>query len=390
MNEQMILEQIKTRYLYILGDKLVGIYVHGSLAFGCFHYDTSDIDFLVVVKSCLTVEEKTMLISVLLDLDDYCPTKGLEMSVVLASVCNPFVYPTPYELHYSNAYRRDYKIDLVGTCLDMMGTDKDLAAHVMVINTCGICLYGKGIQEVFGAVDAKYMIDSIQEDLCDVFEQAKENPVYCLLNACRACAYVLERKVLSKEEGVEWAYNHFPERFHLLLSMAKESYQTGKVFNWGYPSIVEVLQYAMNIINSKEVMYQKIDMVTDLGLPYSLHDQRIVRYEIEDANLRLYFEHGLFEIENLQYVDGYLEFEGVDWDFCNMYLMDVENEGPFNGYKYNLQDFIAKGSEPLEIIDEVYGYHRCKYSGVYYEDDRFKEFLMEIFYQKGSYVVKVK
>ena len=65
MNEQMILEQIKTRYLYILGDKLVGIYVHGSLAFGCFHYDTSDIDFLVVIKSSLTVEEKTMLISVL-------------------------------------------------------------------------------------------------------------------------------------------------------------------------------------------------------------------------------------------------------------------------------------------------------------------------------------
>jgi hypothetical protein len=68
----------------------------------------------------------------------------------------------------------------------------------------------------------------------------------------------------------------------------------------------------------------------------------------------LYFEHGLFEIENLQYVDGYLEFEGEDWDFCNMYLMDVENEGPFNGYKYNLEDFIAKGSEPLEIIDDKY------------------------------------
>ena len=31
----------------------------------------------------------------------------------------------------------------------------------------------------------------------------------------------------------------------------------------------------------------------------------------------------------------------------------------------------------LEIIDEVYGYHRCKFSGVYYEEDRFKEFLME-------------
>lgn len=390
MNEQMILEQIKTRYLYILGNKLVGIYVHGSLAFGCFHYETSDIDFLVVVKSNLTVEEKTMLISVLLDLDDYCPEKGIEMSVVLDSVCNPFVYPTPYELHYSNAYRRDYKIDLVGTCLDMMGTDKDLAAHVQVIHTCGICLYGKSIQDVFSEVDAKYMIDSIQEDLRNVFEQAKENPIYCLLNACRACAYVLERKVLSKEEGIEWAYNHFPERFHLLLSMTKECYQTGKSFNWGYPAIVEVLQYAMDIVFPKEVKYQKVRMVTDLELPYSLHDQRIVSLEIDKDCLRLYFERGLFAVENLQYVDGYLEFEGIDWDFCNMYLMDVENEGAFSGYKYNLKEYLGKKRIPLEIIDEAYGYHRCKYSGVYYEDDRFKEFLMEIYYQNCSYVVKAK
>ena len=28
-------------------------------------------------------------------------TKGIEMSIVTKTVCNPFVYPTPFELHFS-------------------------------------------------------------------------------------------------------------------------------------------------------------------------------------------------------------------------------------------------------------------------------------------------
>ena len=34
----------------ILQDNLIGIYLHGSLAMGCFNEKKSDIDLLVVVK----------------------------------------------------------------------------------------------------------------------------------------------------------------------------------------------------------------------------------------------------------------------------------------------------------------------------------------------------
>ena len=40
---------IHGEYQTILGDNLVGIYVHGSIAFGCFHEEKSDIDFIAVI-----------------------------------------------------------------------------------------------------------------------------------------------------------------------------------------------------------------------------------------------------------------------------------------------------------------------------------------------------
>jgi hypothetical protein len=71
----------------ILGDKLTGLYVHGSLAFGCFRWETGDIDYLAVVKEPLSTAEKVGLIEALLRMDRAAPPKGLEMSVVLEQHC---------------------------------------------------------------------------------------------------------------------------------------------------------------------------------------------------------------------------------------------------------------------------------------------------------------
>ena len=35
------------------------------------------------------------------ELNEKGPAKGIEMSIVKQSVCSPFVYPTPFELHFS-------------------------------------------------------------------------------------------------------------------------------------------------------------------------------------------------------------------------------------------------------------------------------------------------
>ena len=40
----------------ILGNKLTGIYLHGSMAMGCFNADKSDIDIIVIIEDNIMVE----------------------------------------------------------------------------------------------------------------------------------------------------------------------------------------------------------------------------------------------------------------------------------------------------------------------------------------------
>lgn len=230
MKEWEILKKIKESYSEILGNKLIGIYVHGSIAFGCFNWDKSDIDFLVVVKEELKQEEKEALISELLILDKNCPYKGLEMSVVLEKVCKPFAYPTPFELHFSNAHKERCKADLAEYCRNMNGVDKDLAAHFMVINKVGMTLCGKEISEVFEAVPKRDYVDSIWHDIENATEEIEDNPVYIILNLCRVLAYLEEGVVLSKKQGGEWGIENLPIEYRTLIEKVLESYQSDVEF----------------------------------------------------------------------------------------------------------------------------------------------------------------
>lgn len=42
----------------IIGEQLTGIYLHGSLAMGCFNPDKSDIDLIMVIEEGISDEQK--------------------------------------------------------------------------------------------------------------------------------------------------------------------------------------------------------------------------------------------------------------------------------------------------------------------------------------------
>ena len=206
-----LIQNIKTGFSDILGNNLTGIYIHGSMAFGCFNRDNSDVDFIVVVEKEPILEDKVKIIQLLLELDKTAPSKGLEMSVVLKQHCTDFVYPTPYCLHFSNSHKDAYKQDIIQHIHKMQGTDKDLAAHFTVINHCGITLCGKNKDDVFGPVPKESYTDSIVYDIENAVEEIAENPVYMTLNLCRVLAYIKEGKVLSKADGGVWGNKKLPQ-----------------------------------------------------------------------------------------------------------------------------------------------------------------------------------
>ena len=212
----------------ILGDNLVGIYLHGSAVMGCFNPQKSDIDLLVVTANDMPDETKRAYMDMVVTLNAQAPAKGIEMSVVKREVCKPFAYPTPFVLHFSAGHLAWYRDNPDDYVKKMNGTDKDLAAHFTVIRARGVCLYGEPVSDVFGEVPDEDYMDSLWYDIADAEDDIAEDTMYLTLNLARVLAWQQEGKVLSKQEGGEWGLMNLPNRYHALLREALAEYHGEK------------------------------------------------------------------------------------------------------------------------------------------------------------------
>lgn len=229
MDYQIILNKISEKYKSILKENLVGIYVHGSIALGCFNWNKSDIDFLVVVKEKLSNDIKKKLMDITIEVNNQAPPKGLEMSIVLKEYCENFKYPTPFELHFSNMHIDWYNSNPMDYCNKMQGEDKDLAAHFIIIKEVGITIYGEPINKIFGKVNKEYYLDSIKSDIKDAKNEIFSNTMYIILNLCRVVAYIQNDLVISKEQGGKWAIENLNSNYRSIINRALQSYSTDKM-----------------------------------------------------------------------------------------------------------------------------------------------------------------
>jgi predicted nucleotidyltransferase len=206
----------------ILKGNLVGVYLHGSLAMGCFQPAASDIDLLAVVRRPLPRRTKRSLVQLLLFLSG--SPHPIEIHFLRPENINPWRHPAPFELHFSEAWRKRFRRDLAAGSWKHLGpkrrTDPDLAAHITVTSARGIRLAGKPIASVFPAVPRGDYLTSIVADLRWAERRLAENPAYAVLNACRVWAYVQNGRICSKTEGASWALRALPEKHHPVIKAA--------------------------------------------------------------------------------------------------------------------------------------------------------------------------
>ncbi|WP_454190123.1 aminoglycoside adenylyltransferase domain-containing protein [Paenibacillus sp. Marseille-Q7038] len=249
MSGIMNLDQVVHLFQEEFQKSLIGIYLHGSMAMGCFHPDHSDLDILVIVKKGQSRDTYKRIASGLIRIEEELHlAKGIELSVVLEKYTEEFVYPTPFEFHYSLAHKEKYKADPDYLCGGY--GDTDLAAHFVVIYHRGIVLYGKSIRDVFTAIDKSYFIASIQSDVDEATEGIIKNPVYYVLNLCRALLFLKEEVVSSKREGGEWATQFVPKKYVVVIHNCLAAYQ-GKadVIQQDDPLLLEFASYMLEEID---------------------------------------------------------------------------------------------------------------------------------------------
>jgi predicted nucleotidyltransferase len=195
----------------VLSEGIVGVYLHGSLALGCFNPALSDIDVLVVTTRPLTSTVREALAPLL------AACGRIEISFLPESSLRPWRHPAPYDLHF--AWQRDR---LLGP-----GEDHDLAAHVTVARHAGVALLGPSPVDVFPEVPWEDYEDSLLESCGE-----HGGRLYAVLSPARIWATLTERVVHSKASGAAWAIERAPEEYRPLLSQALETYRTGTSEPW--------------------------------------------------------------------------------------------------------------------------------------------------------------
>ena len=107
---QSEVKTLQTELQRLLGDNLLGIYLHGSLALGGFQPGRSDIDVIVVTAHRMDLEAKRRCIELLLRISKMpCP---LDIRFLVEQELFPFQQPLLCDLHYSEIWRENYQQEL--------------------------------------------------------------------------------------------------------------------------------------------------------------------------------------------------------------------------------------------------------------------------------------
>ena len=151
----------------LLGQNLLGIYLHGSLALGGFQPGRSDIDVIVVTAQRMDLQTKRRSIELLLRISKMpCP---LDIRFLVEQDLFPFQHPLPCDLHYSEIWRENYQQELrSGTWKlwnDSAQPDPVLAVHLTALHRYGIWLYGNPIAEVLPFVPERDVREAIIRDV---------------------------------------------------------------------------------------------------------------------------------------------------------------------------------------------------------------------------------
>ena len=222
-----LMHVIKDRFVSLLGENLVGIYLHGALAGGCFQWDRSDVDFLVVVRKPLPLQTKIALVETVYALSGNAPPEGLDMYVMLEKYCHNTPYPVPYDLHYSSQYKRDYERNASGFCERMNGEAPGLLVHFLSLQAFGQVIHGPSISRLFDRVNRKDALSAILLQISDAADHLHEKPVYYVLALCQALAYQRENKWMTKKEAGEWALHHLNIAHQQVIQAALNAYGSG-------------------------------------------------------------------------------------------------------------------------------------------------------------------
>jgi len=245
-----LLDEVVSNFAELLGDSLVGVYLHGSLAMGSFNIYRSDIDLLIVTNRNLERRDKEKIIEFLINIENEFDRNPIEMSIVLEDDVKNFTHPMPFILHHSILHRENY-VSSKSICEN--SNDPDLTTHLALVKSRGVCLYGLQIESLDIEISRDDFLKSVLNDLAFDETDLITHPDYLILNLCRTLKYLYDMSFSSKLEGGKWAIGKFSSEIDEVIKIMIDNYTSP-----GAKGVeINVIRNAANYLMDK--IYEKIN-----------------------------------------------------------------------------------------------------------------------------------
>lgn len=203
-----IIENLLDGHRKVFGEKLAGYYLYGSLIWGDFDIDSSDIDTLCALKSEVTNKEIERLRMMHEEIANEHPMWRDRIEVHYASLDG-----------LKNFRRVSSKMGNIspGEPLHMIDAGIDWLDEWYCVQEYAITLVGMDKKEVIPHIEISEFIQTICTYARSFRERIKTNQhscysqAYAILTLCRALFTLIRKEQVSKLAATRWASDYLPE-----------------------------------------------------------------------------------------------------------------------------------------------------------------------------------
>ncbi len=208
-----LLDVILSRIQEVLGEKLKGLYLYGSLVSGDFDYEISDIDFLAATSNAISEEELGELEKMHDKLVNENPNWLNRIEVAYVSLDALKTFKT-----------KQSKIANIspGEPLHFLEAGRDWLLNWHFVREYGVTLFGEPPASVIEPVSKDEFVENVREQAAERaanVEDAKycrPYQAYLIMTVCRALYAVENGEQVSKRHAASWVKKKFPEYADLI------------------------------------------------------------------------------------------------------------------------------------------------------------------------------
>lgn len=205
---ETLLNYLQSNLQVTLKNKLVGIYLYGSLIWGDFDYNSSDIDLLVVTETDITEREFSKLNDLHLDLIEKFENWNDRIEIAYVSIETLKTFKTQMG-----------RIAIIspGEPFNIKDGGIDWLINYYLIRDKSVTLLGQSPRSIIGDISKNEFLFAVKNQAREWYDwvthtkESRPYQAYAVLTICRAFYVMNNGEQVSKKQAANWAQKKYPE-----------------------------------------------------------------------------------------------------------------------------------------------------------------------------------